>query len=67
MRIIVVALFACIVAVILTAPHAPNPNPVPTATVAAADATLPPTQDCMNAVTGADGYAPPTQECLSSM
>jgi len=67
MRIIVVALFACVVAVILMAPHTPNPNPIPAAAVAAADVSLPPTQDCMNAVTGTDGYAPPTQECLSSM
>jgi len=66
MRIIVVTLFACIVAVILLAPHVPSPDQIPAATLVAANSSLP-TQDCMNAAAGADGYDPPTQDCLSSL
>jgi hypothetical protein len=65
MRIIVATIFACIVAIIVTAPHAPAQQPLATnATIVTSPL---PTQDCMNAVAGADGYAPPTQDCLTSL
>jgi hypothetical protein len=65
MRVIVAAIFACIVAMIVMAPHAPTGQPLATNT---AIITSPlPTQDCMNSVAGADGYDPPTQDCLTSM
>jgi hypothetical protein len=65
MRVIVATIFACIAAMILLAPHAPDRQPVATGTTVITSPL--PTQDCMNAVAGTDGYAPPTQDCLTSM
>ena len=67
MRAIVVTIFACVAAMIVMAPHAPNPNPIPAATVTAINSSTLPTQDCMNAVAGADGSDAPTQDCLGSL
>ncbi|HVW33627.1 MAG TPA: hypothetical protein VHL53_13895 [Acidimicrobiia bacterium] len=64
MRVLVVAIFACIAAMIVTAPHSRSGQPV---AHAKAYPTSLPTQDCMNSVAGADGYAPPIQDCLTSM
>ena len=65
MRVIVTAVFACIVAMILMAPHSPAEHSLaPKTTMVTSDL---PTQDCMNSVAGADGYAPPVQDCLTSM
>ena len=66
MRVIVVAIVACIAAMIIMAPHAPNPNPIPAATVTAIDSSTLPTQDCINAVAG-DADAAPTQDCMGSL
>ena len=64
MRVIVATIFACIVAMIVLAPHAPVRQQVGTSTTVI---TTPlPTQDCLNAVAGADGYDPPTQDCLTA-
>jgi len=65
MRIIVAAIFACIVAMIVMAPHAPAQQPLSTNTTVVTPPL--PTQDCMNSVAGADGYEPPTQNCLTSL
>jgi hypothetical protein len=65
MRIIVATIFACILAMIVLAPHAPVRQPLATSTTVVTSSL--PTQDCMNAVAGTDGYDPPTQDCLSSM
>jgi hypothetical protein len=67
MRIIVVAVFACIAAMIVLAPHPPHPDRIPAATVTAIDSSTLPTQDCMNSVAGADGYDAPTQDCLGTL
>jgi hypothetical protein len=65
MRIIVATIFACIVAMIVMAPHHPGQQPLATNTTVVTSPL--PTQDCMNSAAGADGYAPPTQDCLSSL
>jgi hypothetical protein len=65
MRVVVATIFACIVAMIVMAPHAPAPQS--SATNATIVTSPLPTQDCMNSVAGADGYAPPTRDCLTSL
>jgi len=67
MRAIVVTIFALVAAMILMAPHTPDPEPIPAATVTVMNAQTFPTQDCMNAIAGADGSDAPTQDCMSSL
>ena len=65
MRVIVAAIFACIVSMIVMAPHSPGRHSLAKTTTAITAPLT--TQDCMNSVAGADGYAPPLQDCLTSM